>query len=89
MSAAPAANHAQLLTLSVMASSLCFYTATVYGILYLMFTTIPTVFGEIYGWDASIAGLAYAPCRFLCSLCSHHSVCSRERWTNGGSWNVC
>ncbi|CAK7228698.1 hypothetical protein SCUCBS95973_006969 [Sporothrix curviconia] len=51
----------KLLTVSVIASSLSFYMATMYGMLYLMFTTIPTVFGDIYGWNVSIAGLAYAP----------------------------
>lgn len=35
-----------------------------YGMLYLMFTTIPSVFGDLYGWNVSIAGLAYAPCEF-------------------------
>ena len=41
---------------------ICAYVATIYGFLYLMFTTIPTVFGEAYGWPTSLAGLAYTPC---------------------------
>ncbi|CAK7232838.1 hypothetical protein SBRCBS47491_008404 [Sporothrix bragantina] len=51
----------KLLTVSVIASLLSFYTATMYGMLYLMFTTIPTVFRDLYGWNVSLAGLAYAP----------------------------
>ena len=38
-----------------------FYVAVCYGILYLMFTTIPTVFYNTYKWNSSLAGLAYAP----------------------------
>ncbi|KJR83119.1 MFS multidrug transporter [Sporothrix schenckii 1099-18] len=51
----------KLLTRSAIASLLSFYIATMYGMLYLMFTTIPAVFGDLYGWNVSIAGLAYAP----------------------------
>ncbi len=53
--------HAQLLTHSPIAALLSLYVATIYGILYLLFTTIPAVFSDIYAWDVSIAGLAYTP----------------------------
>jgi hypothetical protein len=32
---------------------------SVYGYLYLMFTTFPTLFTGIYGWGPAISGLAY------------------------------
>ncbi|RVX67365.1 hypothetical protein B0A52_09146 [Exophiala mesophila] len=35
------------------------FVATAYALLYLMFTTIPTVFEDTYGWSAQLAGLAY------------------------------
>ena len=58
----------KLLTVSVIASLLSFYTTTIYGMLYLIFTMIPSVFSDIYGWDVSIAGLAYAPCKWFSIL---------------------
>jgi len=36
-----------------------FYIAVVYGMLYLLFTTVTTVFKETYGWSSEITGLAY------------------------------
>ncbi|PYH47113.1 MFS transporter [Aspergillus saccharolyticus JOP 1030-1] len=38
---------------------LSIYMAFVYGLLYLFFTTISTVFQEDYGWSTGISGLAY------------------------------
>ncbi|KAJ5933762.1 hypothetical protein N7454_006091 [Penicillium verhagenii] len=35
------------------------YMAVVYGLLYLFFTTISTVFMEKYGWTTGVSGLAY------------------------------
>lgn len=35
------------------------YLAFTYGLLYLLFTTIPTVFIESYHWDPELTGLAY------------------------------
>lgn len=35
------------------------YMALVYGLLYLFFTTIPSVFRQRYGFSAGLAGLAY------------------------------
>lgn len=31
----------------------------IYGYLYLMFTTFPTLFSGIYGWGPGVSGLAY------------------------------
>ncbi|KFH43289.1 putative transporter -like protein [Hapsidospora chrysogenum ATCC 11550] len=55
------ARPAKMLISSPIVILICAYVATVYGFLYLMFTTIPTVFGEAYGWPTSLAGLAYTP----------------------------
>lgn len=37
---------------------LSLYTALVYGVKYLLFTTIPEIFREAYGWREGIVGLA-------------------------------
>ncbi|RYP88803.1 hypothetical protein DL770_004595 [Monosporascus sp. CRB-9-2] len=36
-----------------------FYAGILFGLIFLLFTTFPAVFGEIYGFDAGMAGLAY------------------------------
>ena len=40
-------------------SLLCLYAAFVYGLLYLLLTTITQVFIEVYGWSLGKSGLAY------------------------------
>ncbi|CAE6390499.1 unnamed protein product [Rhizoctonia solani] len=49
----------QLLTRSMICFSLSLYMAIIYGLLYLMFVTFPTLFASVYGWGPGIAGLAY------------------------------
>lgn len=49
----------KLLTRSPIVFLLSIYIATVYGMLYLMFTTIPLVFTNTYGWSTELTGLAY------------------------------
>jgi MFS family permease len=49
----------KLLFLSPLVFSLSLYIAFVYGVLYLLFTTIPIVFEETYGWSVGVAGLVY------------------------------
>ncbi|ROT41488.1 MFS general substrate transporter [Sodiomyces alkalinus F11] len=51
----------QLLTMSPIVILICSYVSTIYGFMYLWFTTIPTVFQETYGWPTSYVGLAYTP----------------------------
>lgn len=38
---------------------LSLYMSVVYGLLYLLFTTITVVFQETYGWEVDICGLSY------------------------------
>ena len=38
---------------------LAFYMSFVFGLVYLIFTTIPTLFIEVYRWPAELTGLAY------------------------------
>ncbi|CAI7584039.1 unnamed protein product [Penicillium glandicola] len=38
---------------------LCVYMSFIYGLLYLFFTTIPTVFTQKYGFSVGLSGLAY------------------------------
>ncbi|KAF4997658.1 hypothetical protein FGRMN_3690 [Fusarium graminum] len=40
-------------------SILSFYTAFVFGLIYLLFTTFPAVFNEQYGFQPGISGLSY------------------------------
>lgn len=49
----------KLLFLSPIAFLLSWYLAFVYGLLYLLFTTIPTVFIGTYEWQPDLTGLAY------------------------------
>lgn len=38
---------------------LCLYSGVVYGLLYLLITTLTTVFVSIYGWTIGVSGLSY------------------------------
>lgn len=52
-------NYRKMLFLSPIMFLLSFYMAVVYGLLYLLFTTITGVFISTYHWEADICGLAY------------------------------
>jgi len=49
----------RMLFLSPIVFILAFYMSVVYGLLYLLFTTITGVFIQSYGWSPEICGLAY------------------------------
>ncbi|KAM0819225.1 putative Major facilitator superfamily (MFS) profile domain-containing protein [Seiridium cardinale] len=49
----------KLLFLSPLVFFVSLYIAFVYGVLYLLFTTIPTVFEETYGFELRLTGLVY------------------------------
>lgn len=49
----------KMLVLSPLLFFLSMYIAFVYGVLYLLFTTIPIVFEETYGWGVGSTGLVY------------------------------
>jgi len=49
----------RMLFLSPIVFLLSFYMSVVYGLLYLLFTTITGVFQGSYGWSPEICGLAY------------------------------
>ncbi|PKY00615.1 MFS general substrate transporter [Aspergillus campestris IBT 28561] len=49
----------KLLALSPLVFFLSLYVAFVYGVLYLLFTTIPTVFESVYGFSIGSTGLVY------------------------------
>jgi hypothetical protein len=48
----------KMLFLSPLVFILSLYMAVVYGLLYLLFTTITTVYTERYGWAPELCGLA-------------------------------
>lgn len=48
-----------MLVLSPIVLLLTIYLSFVYGTLYLLFTTIPTVFEETYGFNVGLTGLVY------------------------------
>lgn len=49
----------KMLIKSAITALMSVYMALVYGLLYLLFTTITTVFQTSYGWSPEITGLAY------------------------------
>lgn len=49
----------KLLFLSPLVFFISLYISFVYGVLYLLFTTIPTVFEETYGFEVKLTGLVY------------------------------
>ncbi|KAF1989053.1 MFS general substrate transporter [Aulographum hederae CBS 113979] len=49
----------KMLGRSPMVFLISMYVATIYGLLFLWFTTIPMVFQETYGWSQEATGLAY------------------------------
>jgi predicted MFS family arabinose efflux permease len=49
----------KLLFLSPLVFFVSLYISFVYGVLYLLFTTIPTVFEETYGFEVRLTGLVY------------------------------
>ena len=49
----------KLLFLSPLVSSMSLYIAYNYGLLYLLFTTIPDVYRSTYGWSTAMSGLVY------------------------------
>lgn len=54
----------RMLFLSPIVFIMSLYMSVVYGLLYLLFTTITSVFQDSYGWSAEICGLAYLPLGF-------------------------
>ncbi|KAI1836296.1 hypothetical protein DTO013E5_1087 [Penicillium roqueforti] len=61
----------QLLFRSPIVSIIALYIATVYGCLYLLFTTVTNVFQNTYGWSIQISGLSYIGLGlgFFCGQC--------------------
>ncbi|KAA8900921.1 major facilitator superfamily domain-containing protein [Sphaerosporella brunnea] len=49
----------KLLVLSPISAIMSLYMSTVYGVLYLLFTSMPVVFTSTYNWQAEMTGLAY------------------------------
>lgn len=49
----------KLLFLSPLVCSMSLYIAYNYGLLYLLFTTIPDVYRTTYGWSTAMSGLVY------------------------------
>ncbi|EJD43692.1 MFS general substrate transporter [Auricularia subglabra TFB-10046 SS5] len=48
-----------LLTRSLICFMLSLYIGVIYGYMYLMLTTFPSLFSKVYGWGPGIVGLAY------------------------------
>ncbi|KAK0639739.1 major facilitator superfamily domain-containing protein [Cercophora newfieldiana] len=80
----------KLLFLSPLVFSLSIYMAFTYGVLYLLFTTIPTVFHQTYHWGIGLTGLVYI-CMGAGNLCgwavitafSDSSVVRQTKANNG------
>lgn len=80
----------KVLFLSPLVLCLSIYIAFVYGLLYLLFTTVPIVFEETYGWSVGTTGLVYL-CLGAGNMCgwaivtlrSDKDVVRRTRANNG------
>ncbi|KAG9004704.1 hypothetical protein FRB94_002546 [Tulasnella sp. JGI-2019a] len=48
-----------LLTRSFICFMLSLYMSVIYGILYLMFVTFPSLYEDFYGWGPGVSGLSY------------------------------
>ncbi|KAK0667916.1 fluconazole resistance protein 1 [Cercophora samala] len=80
----------KMLFLSPLVLFVSIYIAFTYGTLYLLFTTIPTVFQETYGWSIGITGLIYI-CLGIGNMCgwavvtatSDKGVVRRTKQNNG------
>lgn len=49
----------RMLFTSPICALMCLYMSTVYGVMYLLFTSLTLVFGWQYGWSPEISGLSY------------------------------
>ncbi|KAI5858054.1 major facilitator superfamily domain-containing protein [Tricharina praecox] len=49
----------KLIARSPISALMCIYMSLIYGILYLLFTSMTLVFAQQYGWEPEITGLAY------------------------------
>lgn len=80
----------KMLFLSPLVFFVSIYIAFTYGTLYLLFTTIPLVFQETYGWSIGITGLIYI-CLGIGNMCgwavvtatSDKGVVRRTKQNNG------
>ncbi|KAK0747251.1 major facilitator superfamily domain-containing protein [Apiosordaria backusii] len=80
----------KMLFLSPLVLFVSIYIAFTYGTLYLLFTTIPVVFQETYGWSIGITGLIYI-CLGIGNMCgwavvtatSDKGVVRRTKENNG------
>lgn len=79
-----------MLLLSPIVLLLTIYISFAYGTLYLLFTTIPTVFEETYGFNIGLTGLVYLGLGsgttlgwIIITLYSDKSVIKQARANNG------
>ncbi|KAK9424332.1 putative Major facilitator superfamily domain-containing protein [Seiridium unicorne] len=49
----------KMLFLSPIITAISFYISFVYGAVYLMYNSVPTVFQGVYGWSTGVSGLAF------------------------------
>ncbi|KAF2099939.1 membrane transporter [Rhizodiscina lignyota] len=80
----------KLLTRSPIVFLFSLYVATIYGMLYLCFTTIPSVYSDQYGWSIEFTGLVYISfgigmfCSLLVIMKTSDSTMIKMRKKNGG-----
>ncbi|KAK3369718.1 major facilitator superfamily domain-containing protein [Lasiosphaeria ovina] len=80
----------KMLFLSPIVLAVSVYIAFTYGVLYLLFTTIPPVFMETYGWGLGVTGLVYISLGLgnfsgwgVVTLTSDKGVVERTKANNG------
>lgn len=80
----------KLLVLTPIVTSLSLYVAYSFGLIFILFTTFPSVFEEQYGFRTAVSGLAYLGLGigFLAGLAAFTAINSwqRKHWDAKGRW---
>ncbi|WYZ45785.1 hypothetical protein EsH8_IX_000010 [Colletotrichum jinshuiense] len=80
----------KLLILTPIVTSLSLYVAYSFSLIFILFTTFPSVFEEQYGFSTAVSGLAYLGLGvgFLVGLAAFTAVNNwqRKHWNANGGW---
>ncbi|KAF6788160.1 major facilitator superfamily transporter [Colletotrichum musicola] len=73
----------QFLTTSPIVPLLALYMSFIFGLLYLLLTTVTSVFNDTYGWDLELCGLGFAIGLFVVARTSDATVVKLTKRANG------
>lgn len=82
----------KLLILAPIVTTLSLFVAYSLGLMFILFTTFPSVFEEQYGFSVAVSGLAYLGfgLGFVAGLAAFTAITSRQRkfWEAKGGWTA-